>query len=157
MGKRRNGAVGGLISAVLSGAIASAACAPDRIDIRTVDGLRSYQIEIADTTEERAQGLMFREEMAQDHGMLFVYPSAREVAFWMKNTPLPLDIIYINQRGVICSIAANTPPFSETAIPSNCAAQTVLEVNAGEAAASGLRIGAPVRHPAVANPVWTCE
>ena len=75
----------------------------------------------------------------------------------MKNTPLPLDIIYINERGIVCSIAADTTPYSEEALPSGCAAQTVLELNAGEAQAAGIRVGAPVRHPAVARPAWKCE
>ncbi len=133
------------------------ACAPDRIDIRTDRGDVSYSVEIADDLEERARGLMFREEMPRDAGMIFIYPEAQPMAFWMKNTPLPLDIIFISRRGVICGIAENTTPFSEKSIPSGCAAQVALEVNAGEAAAQGLRRGAAVRHPAILDPVWACE
>ena len=155
MGKRRNGTAFGLSIALTAGQVL--ACSDNTIDLRTGAGVKTYTIEIADTTAERAQGLMFREEMARDHGMYFVYPTGRPVAFWMKNTPLPLDIIYINERGIICSIAANTTPFSEEALPSRCAAQTVLELNAGEAKAAGIRVGAPVRHSAVANPAWSCE
>lgn len=155
MGKCRDGAVFGLT--LVLAASAASACEDNLIDIRTSDGFSTYSVEIADDAAERAQGLMFREEMAPDHGMLFVYPSGRPVAFWMKNTPLPLDIIYINERGVICGIVPNTTPYSEESIPSGCAAQTVLELNAGEAEAAGLRIGAPVRHPAVLRPVWACE
>lgn len=156
MGKRRNGTILGLIAALTAGQ--GVACPQDKIDIRTSAGVIStYSIEIADDAAERAKGLMFREEMALDHGMYFVYPSGRPVAFWMKNTPLPLDIIYINERGIICSIAADTTPYSEEALPSGCAAQTVLELNAGEAEAAGIRVGAPVRHPAVARPAWKCE
>lgn len=155
MGKRRNGAILALTSALASGH--ALACVDDAIEIRTDAGVATYSIEIADDAAERAQGLMFRESMPRDHGMYFVYPTGRQVAFWMKNTPLPLDIIYINERGVICSIAADTTPYSEEALPSNCAAQTVLELNAGEAKAAGIRVGAPVRHPAVARPAWRCE
>ena len=100
---------------------------------------------------------LWREEMAADHGMLFVYPTARPVTFWMKNTPLPLDIIFVNGRGVVCGIAKDTTPFSEDFIPSGCAAQTVFEVNAGEAEAQGVSVGAVMRHPAVRDPLWSCE
>ena len=155
MGKRRNGTAYGLIAALTAGQ--AIACSDHTIDIRTSAGISTYSIEIADDASERAQGLMFREEMARDHGMYFVYPTGRPVAFWMKNTPLPLDIIYINERGIICSIAADTTPFSEEALPSSCAAQTVLELNAGEAKSAGIRVGAPVRHPAVVNPAWKCK
>lgn len=155
MGKRRNGAAFGLIVAI--SAAQALACSDDAIDIRTGAGVATYTVEIADDAAERAQGLMFRESMPRDHGMYFVYPTGRPVAFWMKNTPLPLDIIYINERGVICAIAADTTPFSEEALPSGCAAQTVLELNAGEAKAAGIRIGAPVRHSSVARPAWKCE
>lgn len=131
-------------------------CAPDHIEIQTDAGVHSYRIEVADTYDSRAQGLMHRTDLAPDQGMLFVYERASQVAFWMKNTPLPLDIIFINRRGVVCSIAADTTPYSLENIPSKCAAQTVLEVNAGQAAADGVRVGAPVRHPAIAKPVWAC-
>lgn len=100
---------------------------------------------------------MFREEMPLNRGMVFVYRERAQLSFWMKNTPLPLDIIYMNHRGVICSIAAGTTPFSTDPIPSRCAAQTVLEVNAGQAKAQGVVVGAPARHPAVKDPVWPCE
>ena len=155
MGKRRNGATLGLTALLVAGQ--EIACTDEQIDIRTGAGVSTYSIEIADDAAERAQGLMFRETMPRDHGMYFVYPTGRPVAFWMKNTPLPLDIIYINERGIVCSIAADTTPYSEEALPSGCAAQTVLELNGGEAKAAGIRVGAPVRHPAVARPAWKCE
>ena len=155
MGKRRNGATLGLTALLVAGQ--AIACTDEQIDIRTGAGVSTYSIEIADDAAERAQGLMFRETMPRDHGMYFVYPTGRPVAFWMKNTPLPLDIIYINERGIVCSIVADTTPYSEEALPSGCAAQTVLELNGGEAKAAGIRVGAPVRHPAVARPAWKCE
>ena len=142
-------------SAPLSAA-ADEACAPDRIDFRSEETSAAFSIEVVDTEETRARGLMHREEMRADHGMLFVYPDAGERAFWMKNTPLPLDIVFLNARGVVCSIAASTTPFSLDIIPSGCAAQTVLEVNAGVAAAVGLGLGAVARHPAIARPLRPC-
>ncbi|MGB0412621.1 MAG: DUF192 domain-containing protein [Pikeienuella sp.] len=131
-------------------------CRPDRIDFQTESGVHSYRIEVVDTYETRAQGLMHRTDLAADQGMLFVYQRAGQVAFWMKDTPLPLDIIFINSRGIVCSIAAHTTPFSLENIPSRCAAQTVLEVNAGQAAVDGIRVGAPARHEAISKPVWGC-
>lgn len=135
----------------------AAPCAPDRIEVRAGDGVAEFSVEIADTAATRAKGLMFREEMAPDAGMFFVYDEASRIAFWMKNTPLPLDIIFFNRHGVICSIKEAATPYSTDLIPSGCAAQTVLELNAGVAAARGLKRGAPARHPAIMDPVWACE
>jgi len=118
--------------------------------------VRTFSVEIAKDVASRSRGLMHRTVMGADEGMLFVYPSAAETAFWMKNTPLPLDIIFLNQRGVICSIAPNTVPFSLDLIPSGCAAQTVLELNAGRAAAEGLQVGVAARHQYILEPVWAC-
>ncbi len=132
-------------------------CAADVIDIQTAGDPVRFRIEIADTDSARARGLMHREQMDPDQGMLFVYDRPSETAFWMKNTPLPLDIIFMNRRGVICSIAADTVPYSLDHIPSGCAAQTVLEVNAGQAVAMGLRVGAPARHSRILDPLWPCE
>lgn len=135
----------------------AAECARDQIEFQTASGPAAFSIEVVDTEESRARGLMFREEMAADAGMLFVYPYAAQVGFWMKNTPLSLDIIFLNKKGVVCSIAEGTTPFSTDHIPSGCAAQTVLEVNAGQAAARGIKRGAPARHPDIEAPVWSCE
>ena len=158
VGARRGlSAAGFAVFCLIAGSASAQTCRPDAIDIQTEADPVRFQIEIADTEAERAQGLMFRETMPADHGMYFVYDRADQIAFWMKNTPLPLDIIFINRRGVVCGIAANTTPFSEEHIPSGCAAQTVLEVNAGQAAARGIQIGAPVRHGAILDPVWPCE
>lgn len=159
MGKyRRLGGPGlGLFLLFLTGGSAAADCAADRIEFRLPDGVASFSVEVADDPAERAQGLMHRTEMADDHGMLFVYREAQQVAFWMKNTPLSLDIIFLNRKGLICSIAAGTTPYSLDNIPSRCAAQTVLEVKAGIAKQAGLKIGAAARHPAIAAPAWACD
>ena len=129
-----------------------------RVLIERADGVQLwFDVELALTAPARRQGLMGRERLAPWRGMWFDFGRASLVTMWMKNTPLPLDIIYINERGIVCSIAADTTPYSEEALPSGCAAQTVLELNAGEAQAAGIRVGAPVRHPAVARPAWKCE
>ncbi|MEM7546538.1 MAG: DUF192 domain-containing protein [Pseudomonadota bacterium] len=132
-------------------------CATDRIDFNTENGIVSFSIEVVDTPETRARGLMERTDLERDEGMLFVHETASQMSFWMKNTPLPLDIVFLNKRGVICSITARTTPYSLDHIPSGCASQTVLEVNAGVAEEQGLRVGTPGRHPAINQPVWACR
>ena len=133
------------------------ACAPDRVTFKGAAGVVTFSAEVADDEESRARGLMRRTDLPRDHGMLFVYPSARQVAFWMKDTPLPLDIIFINRRGGVCGVARDTTPFSLEHIPSGCAAQTVFEVNAGVADEVGVTVGAVARHPAILAPLWPCE
>lgn len=96
----------------------------------TGDSVR-VQVEIADTPEKRRYGLMYRKDMPEDHGMLFLFPRETPQSFWMKNTVLSLDIIYINTARTIVHIGAHATPFSETPIPSGAPAQFVLEVNAG--------------------------
>jgi uncharacterized membrane protein (UPF0127 family) len=93
--------------------------------------LSSVDIEIADNEARRTQGLMYRDSMAENQAMLFVFPDEAEHSFWMKNTILPLDIIYINTKNQILTIQKNTIPYSEESIPSNGPAKYVVEVNAG--------------------------
>lgn len=115
-----------------------------RTEPLTVQGAgqtHSFTVEVAVTAPERSRGLMFREEMAADHGMLFIFETEGDRYFWMKNTPLPLDIIYINAAGKIVSIAADTTPFSEQTIPSGAPAKYVLELNAGMSAERGIDVG----------------
>jgi hypothetical protein len=116
--------------------------------IETARGPHRFAIEIADTPDERAKGLMFRETMAADAGMLFDYGVDQNgVAFWMKNTPLPLDMIFIRADGTITQIAAHTTPFSLEPVPSVLPVRFVLEVNAGTAKRIGLKPGDRLRHP----------
>ncbi|WP_434052085.1 MAG: DUF192 domain-containing protein [Roseibium sp.] len=115
-----------------------------RTEPLTVQGTgqtHSFTVEVAVTAPERSRGLMFREEMAADHGMLFIFEQEGDRYFWMKNTPLPLDIIYIDAAGKIVSIAADTTPFSEQTIPSAAPAKYVLELNAGTSAELGIGVG----------------
>ena len=109
-----------------------------------------FEVEIAATDRQRSMGLMFREDMPADHGMLFLFEAEGQRYFWMKNTPLPLDIIYIGANGKIVSIAADTEPFSLDAIPSGGPAKFVLEVNAGIAAELGIAPGDRVESPSMA-------
>ena len=116
--------------------------ATDNLTIETADGRAfPFAIELALTPQQRAQGLMFRKEMARDEGMLFLFDREAPRAFWMKNTYLPLDIIFLDAAGRIVSIARDTTPLSETPIPSEQPAAAVLELNAGTAAELGLQQG----------------
>lgn len=90
--------------------------------------------EVADTAAEREQGLMFRESLADDQGMVFSYDEEQILTFWMKNTPLPLDIIFISADKIVVAVAADTIPYSEALISSGLPAQYAVEVNAGFAA-----------------------
>ncbi len=102
-------------------------------------------IEIADNDGERQQGLMNRSVMSNTQGMLFIFDVEEPQAFWMKNTILPLDIIYVNAKMEIVSIAENTTPFSEQSIPSHFPAQYVVEVNAGFCAQYGIVAGSVIK------------
>ncbi len=107
-------------------------------------GGKRFSIEIADTTQEQALGLMFRDEMPADQGMLFVFPNEAPRSFWMKNTRIPLDIMYFDEDLIMVSISANTKPCKVKqcpSYPSIAAAKYVLELNAGTAAKLGVGPG----------------
>lgn len=132
-----------------AGLLASTASANDKsqqlrtepLQVISGERIHEFEAEIAATDRERAQGLMFREKMAEKHGMLFIFDREGDRYFWMKNTPLPLDIIYIDAAGRIVSVAENTVPFSEKVIPSGAPARFVLELNAGMAKTLGISAG----------------
>ena len=104
-------------------------------------------VEIADTNEKRALGLMYRRELPESHGMLFLFSRQELQSFWMKNTPLPLDILFIDSSLTIVGIARNTTPYSEKPIPSDKPAQFVLEVNGGFCQRHGIAVGDHVQLP----------
>lgn len=112
----------------------------------TASGEHRFTVEIADDPIERMRGLMFREEMARDAGMLFIFSREDEREFWMRNTILPLDIVYADADGVVVSIARDTTPYSLDPIPSNGPAQFAFEVNAGVADEIGLAPGDRLVH-----------
>jgi uncharacterized membrane protein (UPF0127 family) len=93
--------------------------------------IKKVDVEIAENDEKRHQGLMFRDKMAEEQGMLFIFPIEEQQGFYMKNTILPLDIIFVNSKKQIVKIHKNTTPFSETSLPSVKPALYVVEVNAG--------------------------
>jgi uncharacterized protein len=117
------------------------------LQIVTASGTHEFQVEIADDDATRERGLMNRRYMAPDRGMLFEFDREAPVSFWMKNTYIPLDMIFISPAGVVTNVVANAEPLSERIIPSGPPCAAVLELNGGAAAAIGLKVGDKVSHP----------
>jgi hypothetical protein len=120
---------------------------PDSLEIVTSTGRHPFQIEIANNDATRERGLMDRRYMAADHGMLFEFDREAPVAFWMKNTYIPLDMIFIAPSGVVTHIVADAEPLSERVVPSGGPCVAVLELNGGTAASIGLKVGDKVHYP----------
>lgn len=116
----------------------------------TGKGREKFAVEIADDEIERARGLMFRENMAPDHGMLFIYPHEGDLAFWMRNTILPLDLVFIGKDGKVVGVE-HGKPYSEESITPGVPSQFVLELNAGVAKKIGLDAGDVIHHPRLGN------
>lgn len=147
-----------IFAATLSGAVFAAECDPETIYLRGDWGTAQFSIELADTPQEQAQGLMHRAEMPLSAGMYFVNARPRRTSFWMRNTLIPLDMLFIDAAGVVQRIHSNAIPHDETPIPSGASVLTVLEINGGLAERLGITEGSQVRHPAHADwePVWPC-
>ena len=118
----------------------------ETVEIVSSRGRARLQVEIAATRAEQARGLMFRKSLAPDRGMLFVYKRPQPAAYWMKNTLIPLDIIYIQPDGRILSIVRNARPHDETPLPSGGLVLGVLEIAGGRAAQLGILPGDRVLH-----------
>ena len=120
------------------------------LTIVTAQGQAKFSVEVAANGPARAYGLMCRRSLAADRGMLFVFPATQPgSAFWMRNTLIPLDIIYIRPNGTVLSIAPNAQPLNEQPIPAYGAVRTVLELAAGRAAQLGLLPGDRIESPAM--------
>ena len=107
----------------------------------------SYQVEIARNNSSRKKGLMFREVLPSNQGMLLDYKSSTKMAIWMKNTYIPLDIIFINHDGIIVKIHEGAVPLSTKQILSESKVRAVLEINAGQIKTKGIRVGDKVTYP----------
>ncbi|MEE8271741.1 MAG: DUF192 domain-containing protein [Alphaproteobacteria bacterium] len=117
--------------------------------VETAAGSRyRFDVELAVTGAQQAQGLMHRDEMAADAGMLFVFEPMRPVSFWMKNTLIPLDMLFVAADGRIVNIAERTTPLSTDSVPSDGPVKAVLEINGGMAALLGIHPGDRVSHAA---------
>jgi len=137
----------GLLVVILAGTVAGAGAATiEMLTIETKAGPVSFKVELAETPAERAKGLMYRTELAADAGMLFDFGPEQPIFMWMKNTYIPLDMLFIRPDGRIASIAANTVPLSTQTISSEVPVSAVLELPAGTARAKGISVGDQVRH-----------
>jgi uncharacterized protein len=127
-----------------------AACRADSLDLMTPAGaLSRFTVEVADSAAERGTGLMRRESMPTAAGMLFVYPRAGAVSFWMENTLIPLDMIFADPSGTVQHVHENAVPLDRTPIPGGENIKFVLEINGGLARRMGIVPGAVLRHPAI--------
>lgn len=119
-----------------------AACADDNhLVIKSANGEHAFTVEVVDTPEDRARGLMFRDSLAPDAGMLFDFHESRPVSFWMQNTLIPLDMLFIKSDGHIANIHVNARPLDPTTIPSDGPVEYVLEIAGGRSTELGIAAG----------------
>ena len=142
----------------LDNLITSAECSTNTAELGGPWGQVQLSIEVADTDETRARGLMFREQLPPNNGMLFVYPEPTAPIFWMKDTPLPLDILFFDERGDLRHVHFNARPFDETPISGGTGIRFVMELQAGEFQRLGIGLRAALRHPTVehSSARWAC-
>lgn len=133
-------------------------CNEDVVELRGEWGSARFTVDVADTPDLRSRGLMFVEDMPTMHGMLFVYDYAQTVTFWMKNTLIPLDMIFADADGVVQRVHENAVPGDLTGIPGGSRIQFVLEINGGMADRLGIDAGTEMRHPAISSETaaWAC-
>ena len=124
---------------------------PETVLLETPDGLHAFTVEVAVTPRAFQRGLMFREEMGADEGMLFFYDQPQEASFWMKNTLIPLDLLYIEEDGTVAKIVRNAVPGSLASMRSGVPVAAVLEINGGRAAELGVEPGSTLHHLVFGN------
>ena len=144
--------------AVLPGA-AVAACADDRVDLRGDWGSARFGVEIADDDASRSQGLMHRDALPRWSGMLFIFDGPGRRSFWMANTLIELDMLFIAPDGVVAHVHDRAIPHDRTPVSGGDGIQYVLEINGGMAAQLGITPGSELRHPRLDPQVasWPCE
>ena len=143
----------------LAAAAANAACAPGAVEMRGDWGTARFAVDVADDPAERAQGLMNVESMPAMTGMLFIYEQPQAASFWMRNTLIPLDMIFMDETGTVTRIHENAVPLDETPIPGGDGVLTVLEINGGMARRLGIDEGSELRHPDLPQDLaaWPCD
>ncbi|MBV1900115.1 MAG: DUF192 domain-containing protein [Kordiimonadaceae bacterium] len=141
-----------ILLALCLGATSAKAASFSPLIIDLVSGKQlEFQVELALTTRQRQQGLMYRTGLAPDKGMLFIFPDIAQRAFWMRNVPISLDIIFLRKDGTILNIVANATPQTDTSRPSIAPAKAVLELAGGRAKELGIAAGDIVRHVLLGN------
>ncbi len=144
---------------LLTGAVpALAGCRADSVELRGDWGQAQFSVELADTPRARGLGLMFRESMPHDAGMLFVYEHPQRASFWMKNTLIPLDMIFADRTGRVTRVHSGAIPGDLTPIDGGDGVFAVLEINAELAKRFGIAPGTVMRHPVFAGgpAAWPC-
>jgi uncharacterized membrane protein (UPF0127 family) len=119
----------------------------DKLEIVTASGVHTFSVELASNDAEREKGLMYRRFMPADRGMLFDFKREEPVMFWMKNTYIPLDMIFMSKTGKDVGIVANAKPMSEQILSVLTPTDSVLELNGGVAAKIGVKVGDMVKDP----------
>lgn len=137
---------------------AAAACRDDQADLRGSWGQARFSIEIADTEALRSRGLMHRESLPRSSGMLFVFDRPERAVFWMENTLIPLDMIFIDATGRVSHVHHEAIPLDRTPIDGGEGVAMVLEINGGLSRRLGIAPGSELRHPRIAQAeaVWPC-
>jgi uncharacterized membrane protein (UPF0127 family) len=145
----RNAMVVGLLMLVSAFCLAADVNFPrSKLELVSVAGQRhSFDVELASTPEQLSQGLMFRRNLAANAGMLFDFGQIRPVSMWMRNTLIPLDMLFIDDRGQVVAVVQRTVPMSEEPLGPTTPVRAVLELNGGTASRLGIGPGTTVRHP----------
>lgn len=146
------------LALVLVQSAAAQSCEPGAVYLKGDGGQARFSVEIADDEAERAQGLMHRTDLARSAGMLFVYPEPQSLSFWMRNTLIELDMIFIDAQGVVQHIHHRAQPLDETPILGGRDLTHVLEVNGGLAELYGIDVGSVLQHPSFQqeSAAWPC-
>ncbi len=143
---------------VSSVSFAQATCDGSKVDVRGDWGSARFSVELAITPEERSRGLMRRRSLPGSAGMFFVFESPRNVVFWMKDTLIPLDIIFLSAEGVVLRIHESATPLDLTPISGGDDVKYVLEINGGLVRRLGISAGSELRHPQIEQDIaaWPC-
>lgn len=133
-------------------------CTITGVDLRGDWGQAHFNVEVADDAAEQAKGLMFRDKLPTSAGMLFINDTPRHARFWMRNTLIPLDMIFVNSAGLVTRIAQNTTPLDETQIDGGPGVLMILEINGGLSKSLGITVGSQLRHPGFDSSIalWPC-
>ena len=123
----------------------------ERLVVETEAGKLDFFVEIADTAKSREIGLMYRKSLPANQGMLFIYDREQQIRFWMRNTPIPLDMIFVSNDGVIKFIHHNAEPYSLTSVGPKQPVRFVLEINGDLSRKLAIKVGDKVQHRAIAN------
>ncbi|MEY4779823.1 MAG: hypothetical protein RLZZ607_1136 [Pseudomonadota bacterium] len=150
--------IAGLMLALCAVGSAHAACTPGSLDLRWPGGQAHFTVEVAADQAAREKGLMFREHMASSAGMIFVYQAPIHARFWMKNTLIPLDMIFADETGLVTVVHSDAIPQDLTPIDGGEGVMYVLEINGGLAKRIGIAAGAEMRFDLIdpSKALWSC-